>query len=288
MFAPRFPGLRGRDIGVTRTSHTGCAARTAAGSSTRHVYPPGVLRSVINLCTIATAAITATIAAVAWSAPSAGAVTGSSANNLLQQSLNAANGASSMLFVDHTTTDGTTQTIQGAISAPTASETFTEDGASLEVELINGVVYVYGPAGLIINALGISTTQAAAAADKWVAVHSSDAPFDDLTGDLTIDSTLDEFTPSAHLREQATTKVGLVKAIPIVGSPSSSVSEGTKGSVALFVSPKGRHLPVGGSLVLGDKQDHHLDEVAVFKDWGVPVKLTPPSGAIPFSSILQD
>jgi len=70
----------------------------------------------------------------------------------------------------------------------------------------------------------------------------------------------------------------------VVGAPS-NLPKGTTGSAALLVSVKTPHLPVGGTLVLGNKTGR-LTEVAVFKQWGAKVVLNAPTGATAFSTVL--
>ncbi len=214
----------------------------------------------------------------------ASASTHSPASQLLSNALNAAQESGSMHFVDKTTVNGTTQTLEGAISAPTAGETLTSS-APLQVELISGSIYVVGNAEALEQSLQITASQAQPYAGKWIVVQTTDAPFQLLAQDLTLGSTIDEFTPAQKgLKIGKMQRIGQTKAIPITGI-SSNLPKGTTSSVALFVSPKAPHIPLGGSLIVANKTGR-LSEVAVFNDWGAKVDLTAPSGAIPFSTVL--
>jgi hypothetical protein len=208
----------------------------------------------------------------------------SPAAQLLSDSLNAAQSAGSMQFVDKTTANKTVQTLEGVISAPTAGETL-HSSQPLIVDLINGSIYVTGTASALESSLQITAAQATPYADKWIVVSSSDAPFQLLAQDLTLSATIDVFTPGqSGLRMGKERTVGGKKVIPVVGAPS-NLPKGTTGSVALLVSAKAPHLPVGGTLVLGNKTGR-LTEVAVFKQWGAKVVLNTPTGATAFSTIL--
>jgi hypothetical protein len=210
--------------------------------------------------------------------------TGPSASGLLQTSLAAAQREGSVRFVDRTTVGSEVQRIDGAISAPTASETLSGAAAPLVVELIGGIVYVDGSAQALESALQITPAQATPVAAKWISVASTDAPFQTLTGALTISATLDTFTPTGHLHLGKTTKVGTQRVTPVVGVPS-GVAKGVSASVALLVSTKSTHLPVGATLVEAEGTKRLREEV-VFTNWGARVGLTAPSGAVPFSSVL--
>lgn len=216
----------------------------------------------------------------------ASAVSHTRAQLLLSDALNAAQAKGSMHFVDKTTVNNTTTTLEGAISAPTAGETLSGGSAPLEVELIGGVMYVTGNASALEQSLQITAAQAQPYAGKWLIVHSSDAPFQLLASDLTVAATIDVFTPAqSGLKIGKTQKIGKTKAIPLVGRPS-TLPQGTSGSVALFVSPKAPHVPLGGSLIIANHSGR-LSEIAVFNDWGDKVNLTPPSGGVNFSNVLS-
>jgi hypothetical protein len=203
---------------------------------------------------------------------------------MLASSLSASQVRGSVQFVDRTTVGSDVQTLDGAISAPTAGETLTGAGTPLVVELISSTVYVNGSASALESALQITAAQATPVANKWIAVATTDAPFQSLTGALTLSSTLTEFTPTKQIHFGKQTKVGKLKVIPIIGRPSNLV-KGASGSAALLVSAKAPHLPVGGTLVLAQGKQR-LHEVAVFSNWGAKVSLTAPAGAVPFSSVL--
>ena len=189
-----------------------------------------------------------------------------------------------MQFVDKTTANKSTQLLEGVISAPTAGETL-HSSEPLIVNLINGSIYVTGTTSSLETALQITAAQAAPYAGKWIVVSQSDAPFQLLAQDLTLAATIDVFTPGqSGLRMGKVRTVGGKRVIPLVGVPS-NLPKGTSGSAALLVSVKAPHLPMGGTLVLGNKTGR-LTEVAVFKQWGAKVVLNAPTGATPFSSLL--
>ena len=178
-----------------------------------------------------------------------------------------------------------TQLEQGAISAPSASETLSGNGAPLQVELVDGNIYVTGNAIALESALEITATQATPAANKWILVKPTDAPFQDVAGTLTVSSTLDEFTPKGKLHLGREQKVHGTKVIPITGTPS-SLSKGTVGNASLLVRATSPHLPVAGTLVLASKSGR-LNEVAAFTEWGAKVSLSPPADPLPFTTVLS-
>jgi len=210
----------------------------------------------------------------------------SPAAQLLSDALNAANQSGSVHFVDKTTVNKSVQTLEGVISAPTAGETLSGTTAPLEVELIAGQIFVVGNLAALEQSLQITAAQATPYAGKWIVLSPSDAPFQLLAQDLTLGATIDVFTPGqVGLRLGKVQTVGHMRVIPIFGPPS-NLPKGTSGSSALLVSAKAPHLPVGGTLVLGNKTGR-LTEVAAFTSWGAKVNLTAPTGATPFTTVLH-
>jgi hypothetical protein len=208
------------------------------------------------------------------------------AHELLAAALQASQAAGSLNFVAKTTSGKTTEVVQGAVSAPTASETVTGLGTPFEVELIGHEVYVRGDQAVLEHSLQLTATEAAGLVGKWVSVQSTDSAFTSLVSSLTITSVLNSFIASHNLRKEKKTKVGGRSVIPLVGQATTGASHGAKGSAALLISAKKPHLPVGGSVVVA-KGRHETREIAVFKDWGVTVKLMPPTDATTVVSVLK-
>jgi len=245
------------------------------------VIRPQLLRSVVapSLCVACLA--------LAAGSPPAGA-SSLSAAQLLNQAVSAANKAGSMSFDDHTTSGKLTQTLTGAISAPTAAESLTTTGEpDLQVMLVGTTIYVQAGASVLESTLGLPAAASTANAGKWISVQSGDSAFSQLSGQLTLSSELNNYVPTTALRRGKATAVAGHRVIPITGRPASSSSnKGESVSVALYVSPKAPYLPIGGSLVSAKKGTAGVKEVAVFSNWGKTVVLTAPTGAVPFSSLV--
>jgi hypothetical protein len=185
------------------------------------------------------------------------------AAQLLNQGVTAANEAGTMSFADHSTEGKTTQTLTGAISAPTALESLNVTGqAPFQVMLVGQVIYVRAGAPVLQGSLGLPAAASTANAGKWISVQSGDSAFETLAGGLTLSSELNTYIPASQLHEGKVITVSGTRAIPISGRPSTSVlGTGKKGSAV-------------------------LREVAGFSNWGNKVTLTAPTGAVPFSSLV--
>jgi hypothetical protein len=223
---------------------------------------------------------------IALSSSATAAPPQSSAQQLLSHALSAAQKAGSMHFVDKTTVSKTSQTLEGVVSASTAGETL-NGSTPLQVDLIGGSIYVMGSAGAIQQALQITASQAASYAQKWIVVSTNDVPFRILAQDLTMRAAINGFMPvraGASLGKER--KLGQYHVIPVVGRPS-KLPSGTSGSVALFVSAKAPHVPLGGTLVLANKKAR-LSEVAIFNDWGTKVSLTAPTAVTAYTTLVAN
>lgn len=206
------------------------------------------------------------------------------AHELLTKAFSDAEGLGSVKFIDTTTTSRGQQILSGQISAKSASETSIIGTTTLIVQLIGDVVYVHGRANNLKSALELDTKEIAAVATRWVAVPSTDSAFASLTSSLQLTKELNLYIPSSGLHLLKARKLKGVKVIPLTGKPTMEIATRQNGSVTLFISAK-THLPVGGTLV-AQRGSKVLREVAAFSDWGKPVTIAPPSGAVTIITVL--
>lgn len=241
------------------------------------------MRHISRVLAVVLVAVTSMIV---WEASASARSFTATAHELLEEALDAGQTAGSLSFVSRTTSGKATEVIQGAVSAPAASETVTGLGTPFEVELIGHTVYEHGGLSVLENSLQLTATEAKGLVGKWVSVPSTDSAFTSVVSSLTITSVLNSFIAANDLKKERKRKVGGQFVIPLVGQATAKADDGAKGSAALFVEAKKPHLPVGGSVVVA-KGHHETREVAIFKNWGVTVKLTPPTGATTVVSVLK-
>jgi len=205
---------------------------------------------------------------------------------LVNDAVDAANTAGTLEFIDRTKIGNDTQILTGSISAPAAAERLQTTGQQpISVQLLGSNVYFNAGAPALQGVLGLSATTSQAYSGKWISLQESDAPFSNLTNELTIASELNTYIPSTHLVMGKPTTIAGHRVIPVSGRPSSSpATQGKMENVALFVSVSSPHLPVGGTLTLVDHKKIQR-EVAAFSEWGRPVNFSAPVGATPFGSL---
>jgi hypothetical protein len=156
------------------------------------------------------------------------------------------------------------------------------------VELINGVVYVQAGTSVLQASLALPAAGAQAANGKWIAVHSTDAAFSELTQDLTIGSEINSYIPVSHLKVGKVHMLAGRKVVTISGTAPTSTASGLKnarGTSFLVVPLKAPYLPIEGGLAITTAKGS-LNEAAAFTDWNAKVTLTPPSDPIPYSTLL--
>jgi hypothetical protein len=223
-----------------------------------------------------------------WSAAAAAGASTPTAAQLLSDSVNAAMGANSLHFVDKTVAGKVHQTLVGNVSAATAGEQVTSSAAPVTVELIDGVAYVQAGTSVLQSSLGLPATGAQTGNGKWVAVHSSDAAFSELTQDLTIGSEINSYIPASHLKLGKVHTLAGRKVVTISGTAPSSASnnvKGAKGTAFLVVPLQAPYLPIEAGLTINSSKGS-FNEAAAFADWNAKVTLTPPPNPILYSSLL--
>jgi hypothetical protein len=200
----------------------------------------------------------------------------------------AASHAGAVHFVEVTSAPGVRSTLTGQLSAKDsddAQEHLVQGKTELDLERVGDVLYLRGSSQVLQAVLQISPQQAAANAGKWVSITPGDLIFPSINRTLDLKAEVSAFRPVGNqIHTGAERNLGHVTVVPITGAPSPSTAQGAGGELTLFVSPSGSHLPAGANLVLR-KGSRTESRIVAFTDWGKPVVLTAPAGAIPYRVI---
>ncbi len=149
--------------------------------------------------------------------------------------------------------------------------------------LVGGTAYISGNASGLASYYGLPQSDASAMSGRWISVTSSDQGFSSIVSGLTLTSALKEVAPTRTLTEGKRSTILGKSTFSISGTASSGQS-----GVTLFVTTKGRHLPVEAvvSSTSGKGSSTGASgEIVTFSRWGehvVPPKVT---GAVPISLI---
>jgi hypothetical protein len=121
-------------------------------------------------------------------------------------------------------------------------------------------------------------------ADKWIAVHSTDSLFKSIVSAVTLSGTLAQLDPTGTLTVTAPTTVAGRQVVGVKGGLPGAPQTGVTGNTTLFVAATDPTVPLkfSGTAAQGSQ---HVQDKGTFSDWGKPLKLMVPTGAVPFSSV---
>ncbi|HTZ09735.1 MAG TPA: hypothetical protein VMB72_11710 [Acidimicrobiales bacterium] len=214
--------------------------------------------------------------------PTPSAFAGQSASDILHLALRNAMRADDVVF-SIKTSGATQQTVDGATGAAGGYEVVSSPEGQVHIEVIGPTAYIASPAEGLVATMGMTQAVAEANAGRWISVKSSDQPFPQLSQALSFKSLLDEFTPGGTLH-LSFTKFGARTVGLVIGS--GTAAQAVKSfHVELAVSATTPELPVGAVLQIS-ANGNTVTQTAVFAQWGKPVTLETPPGAVTWDSVV--
>jgi hypothetical protein len=213
-----------------------------------------------------------------------GALNGSTPTQILTAATAAARKAASAHYVLSAVQGKTSQTISGDSSPLEAQQSVSLGTQHIDVIYVGGVTYVKGNAAGLTADMGFATAVATNFANKWIAVHSKDAPFKSIVAAVTLTGTLGQLNPTGNLSLTQPTTIAGRQAIGVKGGLPGPSQTGVTGSATLYVAASRPTVPLKltGTANQGTQ---HVKETGTFSDWGKALHLTAPTGAVPFSSV---
>jgi hypothetical protein len=211
-----------------------------------------------------------------------GALNGKTATEILTSATAAAQTAGTAHYVLSAVPNS--QSIVGDASQTEGQQSVTEGSQHIQVIYVGGVAYVRGDAGGLNLAMGLTPTVAAKYANKWIAVHSTDSIYTSIKAAVLLSGTVDELDPTGTLTLTAPTTVAGRQAVGVKGGLPGPSQSGVNGTATLYVAASHPTVPL--KLTATAKQGtKRITELGVFSDWGKPLNLRPPAGAIAYSSL---
>ncbi len=121
-------------------------------------------------------------------------------------------------------------------------------------------------------------------AGQWLSVARSDALYHSISDAVTLRGIFTQLAPTGSLVESTPGTVAGHEVIGVRGGLPGTAQRGVTGNAVLYVSTASPTLPVGftGQATTGTKS---VTDVGAFSHWGEPLRLQPPSSAMPYSSI---
>jgi hypothetical protein len=221
--------------------------------------------------------------------PSAGALQGKSATDVVSLSITALHHQRSFHFVSKTVNGAQTQIQIGDVSNSSAAESV-QSGSHpiLDAVLVDGVSYLRAGTKLLESALDLSVSAANAHAGTWLAIEKGDAAYSEVVDSLSATSAIEFFVPEEpHLHVAGIVTFSGTNALAVEGSSAAAPSNGDVGNITLFVSTLSPFLPLGATLVVTDRAGRVVErDAALFGKWNERVAPRIPRGATPLSSII--
>jgi len=234
----------------------------------------GVPLGLLTRGTHATPSSTATLAP----SPSSAAVTHATA--LYEQALSAANSSTGFHYVAVSKGSNGNQTITGDAGQDGGNQLITMDSTygpeKFTLLLMNGTVYFQGNGPALQDQLGVPAASAPGLADRWVSVSSGDAPYGVVAPGITVGDQVQEagLTPSS-IKQLGGGARRIAGAVP--------AQQGATGSAHLDIAA-GSNLPVSYVATVTDTGTT-TTSTTTFSRWGMTPAVTPPAGAVAWSTL---
>jgi hypothetical protein len=176
----------------------------------------------------------------------------------------------------------------------------TSPQGDFEVIVVGSMAYMKADATALGNVFGLSPSEAASLANRWMSFVSSDVPYKAIAADVTSETTWSD--PSSSVTDQLPqTPVAASGLFTLNGTSVQSVTYSLHGSsttsdasytgteTAIF-SATTPHVPAVVTEHLSGTADQQASTSATrvtFSQWGASVSVKAPTGSIPYSSLPQ-
>lgn len=210
------------------------------------------------------------------------------AQGLAKQAVAAGNAAGSFHYVQRSTEDDVRDVIVGDAGADGGQQLITEQASAgtniYRLRLVHGVVYFRGNKAAVIDQLGVAQTKASADVGKWVSVHKGDAPYAAFAAGITTKSNLSQLPETFVPLTSSATSSSSPPTTSISGGLTAGKDRPAVGTARLVVvtsSTLPRSFAAKATAITGER----LLLSWQFDRWGVPVHVSAPAGAVPYSSL---
>lgn len=216
-----------------------------------------------------------------------GALAGRTATGVLDAVTGAVHRAGTVHYVLASTAKGATETISGDAGMNEGEQSVASASGHIQAMLVGGVAYVEGDASGLESAMGLTNASATKYAGQWIAVDKGERPYQSVVDAVLLDRVLAQVSPSGPLAlidpSVITVHASRTRVVGVRGNLPSSV-HGTRGTAVLDVSTASPTVPVE-FVGTTTGSSGSVKATVTFSDWGTPLALTAPAGAVPFASL---
>lgn len=279
--APPAPGWPGAPTGVSPGVAVGAAESGQASPGRRALLTALVVLVVVAL-------VGGGVAYLITSGPGPVPRISPAAQRLLRSSLAAAGKKGSFHYVLHSSSQGVSETTVGDAAPTSGKQVITIGPDTFTVLVIGRACYFQGDAREMVDQLGLSVATATAHAGQWISLAPSDAPYQSVYAAVTAHAALaDNIDFAPHRRLPASVVSGhrvIGVSGPLTNFTVAGQTQKAKGTAYLYVAASKPHVPLEYTergTIGGQKSTFTM----AFGRWGVPVTVSAPPGATPFSSV---
>ncbi len=160
-------------------------------------------------------------------------------------------------------------------SSPDAGqETLKYGNQSVDIVLVDGVVYISGNRQGLISYFGLPASSGSALSGHWISFGSTDQGYQTFLSDVELPAVLKSVTPTGVLAREKSTNLAGRPVIAIAGKGPAGETRGV-----LFVQSNGTGLPVEAVISNGSGKKAS-GEIVRFSRWGEKVDPVAPTGAV--------
>lgn len=210
------------------------------------------------------------------------------ARGLAKQAVAAGNAAGSFHYVQRSTQSGVRDDIVGDAGPGGGQQLITEQGSTgldvYRLRLVHGVVYFKGNVPAVVDQLGVARSRASAVSGKWVSIHKGAAPYASFAAGITTKSNLAQLPATFVPASSSATSSSSPPTTHILGTlkikGTAAVNTARLVVTSSSTLPRTFAAKAGGGIT-----GARLLLTWRFDRWGVPVHVTAPAGAVPYSSV---
>ena len=210
-------------------------------------------------------------------------VKGLAPSAILHRALDDAARAATVQFQVQTREAGINQHVGGVVGPHEGMVTISSSTGQSQIIVKGGVAYIESDGPGLQVALGVSGSAASTLSGKWVAVHTGETPYDQLTAAASLTSTLAEFTPGGATARDTTQTISGHSVVLILGSGTGS-SPVQAYTVQMAVTAQSVPLPIAGVVTIKGNGKTATQQ-ADFERWGRRIHVNAPTTSITFSTV---
>jgi hypothetical protein len=172
------------------------------------------------------------------------------------------------------------------VAASSGVQVISEGGHQVaQIAVLLNTAYLNGSATFLAQSVGLSQSIASDYANRWISFERSDGNlFQAVAGGVTLPSALDQSLPTGRLTVTPERTVDGQSVVGIVGTTRVPGSNPFTATVTAYVSSAAPHDFVKVVLVAVSSHATRTETVS-FSNWGEPLEVEAPTGAVAYSSI---